>query len=131
MLPLNSLAVAVATAVVVGIAVVVAVAVAVAAVAGGVVAVVLAVAVAVAVTVAVVVVLEGGILKWYQTIDIAWGPGFKGNLILDVVVFKDIRAQINNQLITLKTVLPTNLLLQLTMIQWQAQNILPTKYATN
>jgi hypothetical protein len=46
---------------------------------------------------------------------------------LDVVVFKGICTQSNNQLMTLKTELPTNLLLQLTTIQLQAQNILPTR----
>jgi hypothetical protein len=49
---------------------------------------------------------------------------------LDVVVFKGGRSsgtQSNNQLMTLKTEPPTNLLLSLTMIQQQTQNILPTR----
>jgi hypothetical protein len=38
-----------------------------------------------------------------------------------------IHMQSNNQLVTLKTELPTNLLLQLTTIQQQTQNIPPTR----
>jgi hypothetical protein len=40
---------------------------------------------------------------------------------------EDIRTQSNNQLMTIKTELPANLLLQLTTIQQQTQNILPTR----
>ncbi len=59
---------------------------------------------------------------------------------LDVVVFKGGKSsgtQSNNQLMILKIELPTNLLLPLTTIQQQTQNILPTsiycqlKYTAN